>query len=206
MRLPILQSGGRSVRAFVAIELEAPCRKALARMIERLDDGSPGLRWVRPEQLHLTLRFLGDIPELEAPEITDLLDELADSNDTFDIEVKGIGCFPAEGPERIIWAGLDEPDGRLARLQRDVAELFSGEGFKQEHRAFTPHITLARVKDRPPGGLDLRKRVSSVGGGFRGGISHVNEIVLFQSSLGRGGPKYLPLSRHILGGGDHFRD
>lgn len=192
------------MRVFIALELDPRTRRDLARAIQRLDDGARGVRWVRPEQLHLTLKFLGDVPETEVPEACDLLDELADSNDPFDMTVRGLGCFPEQGAVRILWAGLDEPTGRLERLQRDIEELFAGEGYQPEHREFMPHITIARVKEGAHHAA-LRERIAARGD-FRGGISHVKEIVFFQSILGRDGAQYAPISRHVLGGADQLPD
>ncbi|MEE8169174.1 MAG: RNA 2',3'-cyclic phosphodiesterase [Phycisphaerae bacterium] len=187
-----------AVRCFVAIELDDGARASLARLQQRLDGGARDVRWVRVEQLHLTLKFLGDVDERDLSGISDMLAELADHHDPIDVQVRGAGCFPPRGAVRIVWAGLHEPTGRLEKLQADCEALFAGLGFKQEHRRFAPHVTIGRARPRDRGDA-VRRRVEKQSG-FEGGVVPVEEIVLFQSLPGRESVKYVALSRHTLGG------
>lgn len=150
------------------------------------------------DHLHLTLKFLGDTDEADLPNICRALDECAAAPSPFEMQLAGTGVFPPRGSARIVWAGLQEPTGRRAGLQADLEELLAALGFKQEHRAFSPHITLARINDPKSGGA-IHERVLGEAG-FSGGSLHVDEVVLFQSLLSREAARYVALSRHVLGG------
>lgn len=186
-----------TIRTFLAVEFDDAFKRSLARLQSRLDAGGRGVRWMRPEEYHLTLKFVGDLEERDLPEICDLLTEMAVECKPFEMELKGAGCFPPAGGVRIVWAGLSEPTGRLAELQSRSEALFSGLGYKQEHRAFSPHVTIARVRDARRS-QELRAAVGRHAD-FSGGTQAVDEVVLFQSILEREGPRYVAMSRHHLG-------
>ncbi|MCK6482598.1 MAG: RNA 2',3'-cyclic phosphodiesterase [Phycisphaerae bacterium] len=185
------------IRSFVAIELPDVARHDLSRLVSRLDSGVSGVRWIPANQMHLTLKFLGDIDERDLPMLCDLLSEAALECEPFHLSLRGAGCFPPSGPVRIVWAGLEEPTGRLARLHERCEALFAGLGFKQEHRAFRAHVTMARVKSARAG-AEIRQRVAAHVD-FAGATFDVDEIVFYQSLLERDGAKYVALSRHGLG-------
>lgn len=185
------------IRSFVAIELPDAAQRELSRLSARLDAGDIGVRWIPADQMHLTLKFLGDVDERDLPMLCDLLSEAAVECEPFDLSLRGAGCFPPRGPARIVWAGLEEPTGKLALLQERCEALFAGLGFKQEHRAFRAHVTMARIKSTRAG-IEIRQRVAAHAD-FAGATFDVDEIVFFQSLLERDGARYIALSRHGLG-------
>lgn len=161
-------------RLFVAIDLP----KALQTKLSAICRGIPGTRWLPPNQLHLTLKFVGDVDDTLFHTIRDNLsgNGLAPTN----CFLRGIGCFPAKGRPRVIWAGVKEEEYGLTALQRRIEKDLEKRGVPLENRPFTPHITLARLKDPP------RETVSaflSRNAEFDGGRFTVNEFHLYSSNL-----------------------
>jgi 2'-5' RNA ligase len=188
----------KSLRLFLAIELNDAIRKRLARLVERLDDGAKGVRWTTPDQCHLTIKFLGDVAQSDLPRVTETADRAVRGIRALEMHIRGVGCFPPNGPPRVIWAGVEEPEGTLARLRASCQSVFADLGFSPERRAFSPHITLARVRN-PQRGRHLPECVVRVAD-FDAGAIDVDEITLFQSILSRDGAEYVPLSHHALNG------
>jgi 2'-5' RNA ligase len=137
-----------TVRTFIAIELDDELRENLGRLQARLRDRlSPrSVRWVRPEDIHLTLKFLGDTPQEKLEEIQAALARAAMEVAPFTITVGGLGCFPNPRRPRVVWVGLQEVTGRLKQLRDAVEEGVAPLGFPTEKRAFSPHLTLGRVQ------------------------------------------------------------
>lgn len=155
------------IRTFVAVELEADLRQALGQLQEQVKDRlraglqrlAPDVRlqWVRPESMHLTLKFLGAIEESQVERIRETLSPVLESRAAFSVEVAGLGVFPDLRDPRVLWVGLraaqaepGQPDAleQLSRLARDVDVALGGLGFAQETRPYSPHLTLARIKER----------------------------------------------------------
>jgi 2'-5' RNA ligase len=139
-----------SVRAFIAIELPPAILKALGDLQDRLKQDVPPklVRWVRPQGIHLTLKFLGDVPQAKVDAIAEALQDACAPHAPFSLSVGGMGCFPNPRRPRVVWVGVDEPSGALVRLQRDVERAIGPLGFPPEKRRFSPHLTLGRVKGR----------------------------------------------------------
>ena len=146
------------VRTFIAIELEGPLRKRLAEVQEQLEaQMPPGLvRWVKPESIHLTLKFLGGVPAARLGEIGEGLERACRGFAPFAFQVTGLGCFPNFRRPTVVWVGVEEPEGTLARLQEAVEREMARLGFPPEGRAFTPHLTLGRTR-RQAGSRALRQ-------------------------------------------------
>lgn len=180
------------MRCFLAIELPDDVRRALGALQDRLRDAGAGVKWTRPEQIHLTVKFLGDVADRNVPEVTEAARALASRYPSFDLEVRSAGCFPPKGPARIVWAGLADPPAALIDLHRDAEQSFAELGFKPENRAFKPHLTIGRVKESRDT-WSLRDAVASEAG-FTADIFPVDELVLFQSILDLQGPTYVPIA------------
>ena len=137
------------MRTFVAIELTDGCRRALARAADIVRPIAPGVRWVRPEAIHLTLKFIGDLPEADLPDAIGCLEAAAEGVGPFAMALSGLSGFPPRGTPRVIHVGIGEPTGTLAALQKAVDRGLSGKlRIPRERRRFTPHVTLGRVRDR----------------------------------------------------------
>ncbi len=181
------------MRLFAAIELDPAIRERLVRVQQELGEFDRAIRWLSRDQMHLTIKFLGEVPDGDVPAVCDVLKEIAQETPAFDIDVRGLGCFPDRGGVRIVWAGLHEPSGALAECREHCEAMFAGLGFKQEHRGYAPHLTIGRVKESRRS-AEIRRAIEERPD-FAGGAQGVAEIVLFESYLKRAGAEYAPVCR-----------
>ncbi|MFQ5886848.1 MAG: RNA 2',3'-cyclic phosphodiesterase [Anaerolineae bacterium] len=192
------------VRTFVAIELSASIKSELTRVQEMLKEkiATPHLRWADPANVHLTLKFLGNVPLDRIQEITAALKEACAGLSPFIMDVSGLGCFPSTNNPRVIWVGVQEETGRLKRLQEGVEESLATLGFKPERRPFRPHLTLGRVRKQAHGGARriIGGIVSATSVGDLGQME-VGEISLMKSVLLPSGAQYSCLEMIALEGG-----
>ncbi len=181
------------MRLFLALELPDLLRRALSELQDRLRRSEEGWRWVRPEGLHVTLRFLGEVAEERVPALSPLWSTAAAAAVATEIEVGGLGTFPPRGRPRVLWVGLhDGSGGSLADLAVALEDAARTAGFSPEERAFAPHLTLARAAS---GAAPHRPR-AEVGAL---GTFPAREVTLFRSVPGRGGAVYTALARYPLG-------
>jgi 2'-5' RNA ligase len=179
-------------RLFVAIELPDEVKRRLAA----LQTDIPGARWVKPDAMHLTLKFIGDqVPETQIRSIRAALAGIEQAR--FTLAVRGVGRFPPgmKQAPRVLWAGIvDQP--ALKQLQSAVARALEPLGFEPERRGFNPHITLARVQgDRAGlGAAALLERER----GFDGGAFEVRHFALIRSDLLPAGPRYMHIGTFAL--------
>jgi 2'-5' RNA ligase len=180
----------KAIRAFVAFPLAEDVRRDVAATIRHLAPSLPDVRFVRDEGVHVTLRFLGwtraqTLVALEAP-----LRAAAAACPPLDVKVGGLGLFPERGAPRVLWLGLGMPAAASA-LQSACEKAAVAAGFEPESRAFHPHLTLGRWRDRArrPALPDLDL-----------GWAHVHELVLFRSDIRPSGSIYTPLAVFPLGG------
>lgn len=155
-----------------------------------------GARAIPGPQLHFTLKFLGDVEERRLGAARSALAAGA-GVDPFQVDLEGLGVFPPRGPARVVWAGCGAGAGQLTALAARVEAAFVAAGFPPEPRPFSPHLTLARVKDPAAGG-----RVARAVRGLpprRFGTLEARDVVLYQSVLSPSGPAYTPLARASLG-------
>lgn len=129
-------------RLFVAVDLPEEIKKEVGAM----GFGIPGAKWVEPEQLHLTLRFIGEVDGGVFADIREALDEVR--GEPFPMRLKGFGHFPPRKPPRVLWVGV-EGNEELVRLRNRIEQALVRAGLEPEHRKFSPHITLARLKETP---------------------------------------------------------
>jgi 2'-5' RNA ligase len=139
-----------TVRTFIAIELDEELRATLQDLQDRLRGqlAPRSVRWVRPQGIHLTLKFLGDTPVSRLEDIKVALAQAATEVGPFTFTVGGLGCFPNTQRPRVVWVGLQEPTGALVRLRDAVEAQVAPLGFPTEKRRFSPHLTLGRVQRR----------------------------------------------------------
>ena len=189
-------------RLFIALDLAIPVVEKLGLYQQELqqllaDYDDVRVKWTAPENIHLTIKFLGDTEDALVPMLRETLDELATPLFPFEVEAKGTGFFPNPSKPRIIWSGFDEQSTEVLSLlqqavERDLAEL----GFAEESRRFRPHVTLGRVKSRAkPDFTGLSDRID--GGSF--GQSYIKDFILYESDLTQRGPRYTVIERFALG-------
>lgn len=190
--------GSDTKRLFFAVTPDGPTRLALGRFLEALRRASAGrdggLRWVEPERLHLTLQFLAHVPDARLGELEALGARVAAAEPAFDVRFDALGGFPSLERARVLWLGVQAGAQPLCRLAAALAAGLEALGLPVEQRSFTPHLTLARSRE-PRAGHTLRDRVPvPTGLGFR-----ATELVLYESQLGAGPARYVPLNRARFG-------
>jgi RNA 2',3'-cyclic 3'-phosphodiesterase len=139
-----------NMRAFIAIKLPEDVLSELPRVQDRLRQSGVEASWVRPGGIHLTLKFLGEVDESQQGEIFDAIRKAAAGISRFRIAVAGAGAFPNSRNARVIWLGITGDLAPLATLHAAIEEVMAGLGFKREDRKFTPHLTLARIRQGRP--------------------------------------------------------
>jgi len=188
------------MRIFCAVELPEDVRARIATHIAELREAAePPLKisWERPEKLHLTLKFLGEIEAERVEALTRAAERAAAASDgKFAVTLRDTGAFPGRGNPRVLWLGLDDGAGRLAGLQARLEDECERERFPREARAFRPHITIARI--RFPNAAARHVANLHRERNFAPATFDVGEFVVMQSQLGAGGSRYTPLSRHEL--------
>ena len=186
------------MRLFVAVEIDDSLKSLLIGLQQELARAGGGsLRLMPPENLHLTLKFIGEI----SPDLVDdakmLVFDTARVGFPFELALTGAGAFPERGPIRVCWAGLESSSSVLRKMAGELDESFEMLGIKPEKRAFKPHITVARTSRDPIDHDRIRKCLSSLSIEKR--IQRIVEITLFQSHLSSDGSRYSVVERFPLG-------
>jgi RNA 2',3'-cyclic 3'-phosphodiesterase len=186
------------MRLFIAIDLDEAARAAIAEEQKRLGavlraNSRSALKWVRPDRMHLTLVFLGEVDEARA---TPLIDEIGREivQPPFDVVFGELGVFPARGAPNVLWAGVTSGAQPAAALQRTVSERVGRHGFPPETRPFRPHLTLARWRESRAAD---RQHVMEAGQRDVTALC-VDHVTLYQSRLSPAGPSYTALARANL--------
>ncbi len=180
-----------SIRAFLAAELDEKIIKALARVQDDLASCGADVRWVRPENIHLTFHFFGNIREEEVEDIYREMRRVSSAIKPIMAQVEGLGAFPSLNNPKVIWVGISDADGKLADLQVAVVSELARMGYKIDTRPFHPHLTLGRLRSSAgKGGLRevlKQEKVRSLGDW------KVKGMTLFRSELRPAGAQYTPL-------------
>lgn len=185
------------LRCFIAIELPQDIKEGIAGKTKRLRAAEADVRWVSPENLHLTLKFLGNTPEDLLEDVREKLSAVAGRHPAFSFGLSGAGAFPDTGRPRVVWIGVRD-SGELAGLQGDVDAAMAELGFEAEQRAYSPHLTLGRVKS-PRGRIALKEELSRIED-IDFGMVEVREVALMRSQLRPTGASYSRLFAAPLGG------
>lgn len=176
------------IRLFAGLELPEMTRERLSLLCA----GVPGARWVKPENLHLTLRFIGDVENGVAEDIDDALRRVRAPR--FDLDLDGVGFFGKPETARTLWAGVVKTEP-LNHVQMKVENAVQRAGLPAEARKFAPHVTLARLRGAPSQRL---RRYVEENGAFRAGPIPVERFVLFSSFLSSSGAIYTPEAYYDL--------
>ncbi len=136
------------IRSFVAIELPEEAKKGLASLRRELErDEHRFVKWVDPGGIHLTLKFLGNIPSKRVTETTEAMKKAAQGLSPFFLEISGLGAFPSLKQVRVVWVGVGGELDKLSTLQQNIDSALAALGFAREERSFVPHLTVARVRE-----------------------------------------------------------
>lgn len=184
------------MRSFIALEISLEARDAIAEFQRELKRLDPAVAWTRPDKLHLTLRFLGELDDPLVPAVGDALSDAVGEMQPFDLELSHPGVFPDLRRPRVVWVGLKGELDRLNELRSAVEQAVEPFGYPAEKAAFRPHLTIGRVK----GERNIREMLAR---SELYVMPHVRfasrEIVLFRSDLQPGGSRYTAIRRAALG-------
>jgi 2'-5' RNA ligase len=190
----------RKVRTFIAVEISSEVRGKTQRLISALAATSANVKWVEPENLHLTLKFLGDVEMLEVPQLCQAVDEAVADLPPFDVQFHGAGAFPSVERPRTVWVGMTAGSEEMVALHDALEQRLAALGFRSDGRRFRPHLTIGRVRSSSPSEIRVLASLLADQRDFVGGSGDVSEVVVFSSELSRAGPAYEPLSHAELGG------
>jgi 2'-5' RNA ligase len=188
----------RTTRTFIALPLPGAVRSKLEALQRALGHEIRGARWLGPEQLHLTLAFLGDVEDTDLNAVCLAVADAVRERPRFTLEIRGLGVFPDPARPRVLWAGILGDLAMLNDVQRSVFDAATGVGYRPDER-FHPHVTLARLKpDKRPTVsigplLESHKTWSA-------GVFTADAVLTFASTLTPDGPAYAPLNRAPLSG------
>jgi 2'-5' RNA ligase len=186
------------LRTFIAVDIGKPIRDRAVALQEKLAQTSSAVKWVEPENLHVTLLFLGEVDDREVPTICRVVAEQTQRHPAFSLSIERVGCFPNARRPRILWIGVGQGTQELCALHDGLEPPLLDLGcYRREERKYTPHITLGRVKSERP--ADQLAAALATHAGWQGGQTIVNEILVMSSKLTPQGPIYTVLSRAKLG-------
>ncbi len=184
------------VRTFIAVPASPSIRQAAQKLAELLGPAAGDVKWVEPHNLHWTLQFLGDIDQLEIPAVCNVVSSAVIELDSFELEARGAGAFPAPERPRTLWLGAGAGAQAMVALHGAIQRKLDRLGYRAEHRRFVPHVTLGRAgRNSPP-----RPLVRELAGlaEFEGGSMLVDEVTVFASKLTPDGSQYDVLARAPL--------
>src|SRR5262245_25409439 len=186
------------IRTFIAVDFGKAIRDRVGALQEALARTGVEVKWVEPENLHVTLLFLGEVDDRDLPSVCNCVAEACQQQAAFTLSVEAVGCFPNARRPRVVWVGVGEGAQELVALHNALEPPLLALGcYRREERQYTPHVTLGRVKsDRPTEKLAaaLAKQAS-----WQGGQTPVREVLVLSSELTPQGPIYSVLSRAKLG-------
>jgi len=184
-------------RVFCAVELPEEVRARLEDHVGRLRKEVPEATasWSRVENIHLTLKFFGNVAVDRTPVISDAASRTAREFPAFRIGIGGTGVFPKPSRAQVLWIGVNDPSGNLSALQKRFDDECLADGFSKEDRAYRPHLTIARLRN-PEGARRLADAHLNMT--FANIEVPLTELVIFRSELSPKGSKYTALSHHHL--------
>ena len=186
------------MRTFIAIELDPPTRRPIVQLLRTLPRAD-GLSWCSEPQLHITLKFLGEISDPQLGRVLRIVNQACAAVQPFTILVQGLGVFPAPANPRVLWCGVQDADNGCRRWVEAADPHFESINVKPETRAFTPHITLGRSKSSAAAAVlrdVLQPATPPTCPPMR-----VTNVVVFESVLGPGGARYKVVARTPLAAG-----
>jgi 2'-5' RNA ligase len=176
------------IRLFIAVKVSST--PLLRKVLKHLETMGRPVKPVSADNLHVTLKFLGDTNPTRLPEISNAVSEAVDVEQTFEGRIAGLGAFPRIQRPSVIWAGL-ETEESLKRIAESLETNLSGQGFHPEQKPFHPHLTLARIKSKPPAELAELLNDNQT---TDFGVVSISSVELFQSELQPNGPRYTVLA------------
>jgi len=187
------------MRCFIAIDIGKEIRSALGGLQRQLQDGvdvkKGDVKWVNPDNIHLTLKFLGEIKDEKVVEVCNIVKDVAGRNKSFELDIESVGHFGGKSP-KVLWVGTGRGEENLLELQEDIEKSLALVGWPQETREFSGHLTLCRVRN-PKAGIKLAQ-VSEDYKDFKLGTMSADSVSVYQSQLKPTGPVYILLGNYKL--------
>ena len=187
------------MRVFIAIDIDEETRKALGDLQQQLrskvDIKKSDVKWVNPQNVHLTLNFLGEIRDEKVVEACNIVKNVAGRHESFELDIKSVGYFGGRSA-RVLWVGAGEDSDNLLQLQKDLASQLALAGWPEQIREFTGHLTLCRIRNSRAG-----IRLAEVSGEYKDcslGVVSADSVAVYQSRLTPAGPNYILLARYKL--------
>ena len=187
------------IRSFLAFELPVDIKKTVVRALGEIGHSGLDARWVKAENIHLTVVFLGNIKTEDIEGIKEEVRNVCPEYGSFDIALKGVGCFPNKRRPRVLWLGLDGDIERMSHFRGDLQRVLKGFGIKEEKRPFRPHLTLGRFRSTRKIGSRLEEILLKYAA-LESPAETLSELYLFKSDLKPGGTVYTKLESWPLSG------
>jgi 2'-5' RNA ligase len=184
------------IRTFVAVELSDAIRNQAVALQDELARTGAEVKWVEPENLHVTLVFLGEVQDKEVPAVCRIANDSLAGMQPFPLTVETLGCFPNPRRPRVIWVGVRQGAQELCRIHDNLETPLLDLGYRREERRYTPHITLGRVRGERPA-TQLTAALARHAG-WKGGEMTVREVCVMGSELTPDGPIYTVMGRAKL--------
>lgn len=186
------------MRIFIAVDLPEAVKKEIGRIQSFLKKAAAEVKWVKEENFHFTLKFIGETPEKKLAPVSEILEKLVQDEESFELSLKNLGVFPNFNRVRVIWLGADKGADNLKKLAQKVEENLAALGFAREEREFSGHLTLGRLKEpKNLAGLEKFLEEESLKEIPR---FLVDRIKIFQSILKLTGPEYQVFKEIIFRG------
>ena len=192
-------SGRDIMRCFIAIDIDEQVRARLTDLQQQLcckvELKKGDVKWVRPELMHMTLKFLGEVPDKKIAEVCKITEEVAAKYNAFEFDVESVGFFGGKNA-RVLWVGTGAGSENLCRLQKDLENQLTLADWPKDNREFSDHLTLCRIKNSKAG-IKLAK-LSKDYKDYKAGTTEVDSISVYQSQLTPAGPVYTVLANYRL--------
>ncbi|MCP4083136.1 MAG: RNA 2',3'-cyclic phosphodiesterase [Planctomycetaceae bacterium] len=186
-----------TIRSFIAIDIPSDAARGLGRVIRRMAQKWPEYRWADPQTLHLTLNFLGNVPDEKLPRVCEILRETLANHSRFSFELQGLGAFPKATRPKVIWVGVGEGKSPLSRLFYDFAQNLEELRLDRDRKAFRPHISLARIQNGERWPDSMVAHLTSEPPTQIGLVS-VDEVLLYSSHQEKSGSVHTVMDRVAL--------
>ncbi|MGD0596100.1 MAG: RNA 2',3'-cyclic phosphodiesterase [Sedimentisphaerales bacterium] len=187
------------MRVFIAIDIDDKIRKAIAdlqkQIASKVDVKKGDLKWVEPNNIHLTLKFLGEISDEQVAETSEIANTVAQAHQKFNLEIESVGSFGGRSA-KVVWVGAGKGTDALLALQKDLDDLLAQAGYPKEEREFSAHLTLCRV-NHPMAGIKMGEAIKQFSNLKLGSIA-ADALCVYQSQLTSAGPTYTLLQSFKL--------
>ena len=189
---------GQKVRCFVAINIPDEVHDQISNYIEKLKKYSEEIRWIKAANIHLTLKFLGEIDSSRVAQVKHCLNPISNKFSSFDLNISGLGCFPGKNRPRVFWLGMEQgKENPLFGVHQWIENQLEQIGFEKEKRRFSPHLTLGRVRAGQP--VDFTKIFTFIEQSpFTPIDFQVRDVYFLQSFLKPTGAEYQVIEKYLL--------